>query len=269
MNLVGKIILGGVIVYVLLLAVLYLFQGQILFLPDRNLIRTPGSLGIQYEDVWVGTSDGVKIHGWYFLSNESERVVVLSHGNAGNISGRIEIAEMFMDLGVSVLLYDYRGYGKSEGSPSEKGFYRDISAVVEYLIDEKQTKPEDIILYGRSMGGAVAAFAAKKFPVGGLVLDSAFMDVPSMAKHYYPIVPAMMVRYKFSAIDYIREIDGIPVMILHSREDEIVPFSHGSKLYEAANHPKQFVELRGGHNGVFLTSYRTIKRNWSDFINRL
>lgn len=268
MDVISKIIVGLVIVYILLLAVLYLFQGQILFLPEREFYRTPSSMGLEAEEVWVEAADGVKVHGWYFEHPGSEQIVILSHGNAGNISGRLEIAEMFLNLGVSFLMYDYRGYGKSEGRPTEKGLYRDISAVIDFSQKEKNFKPENIILYGRSLGGAVAAYGAKTHKVGGLVLDSVFTDVPSMAKTYYPIVPEFMIRYRFSAINFLNDIEGIPVMILHSRDDEIVPYSHGENLYEAANDPKQFVELRGGHNSVFLTSYRRIKQNWNDYLNK-
>jgi len=269
MNMTAKIILGVAVIYLLLLAALYLFQGQILFLPEKTHYRTPASMGLSAEDVWIDTEDGIKLHGWLFESEGADHVVILSHGNAGNISGRIEIAEMFLELGVSVLMYDYRGYGKSEGRPSERGLYRDISAVIKFAVEEKGYRSDQIILYGRSLGGAVSAYGAKTHSVGGLVTDSAFTDVPAMAKMYYPIVPEFMVRYRFSAIDFIREIEGIPVMVLHSRDDEIVPFSHGENLFEAANEPKEFIELRGGHNSVFLSSYNRIKQGWADYLNHL
>ena len=269
MNMLFKILiaLGGI--YLFLILILFLFQGQMLFLPEKDHFRTPQSMGLKAEDVWVETKDGKQIHGWYFNKPNADSVVLLSHGNAGNISGRLEIAEMLLDLGASVLMYDYRGYGKSEGRPSEKGLYKDIEAVIGFLKEQKSYRENQIILYGRSLGGAVSAYGASKFNVGGLVLDSAFQDLKTMASDIYPIVPAFLVRYNFSAINYLKSIENTPVLILHSRDDEIAGFHHGEALYEAASEPKTFVPLRGGHNDLFFTSNRTIKRSWKEFLEEL
>ncbi|PKD43150.1 alpha/beta hydrolase [Rhodohalobacter barkolensis] len=269
MNLLFKILiaLGGI--YLFLIIILYLFQGQMLFLPEKEHFRSPQSLGLDAEDVLVETEDGLKIHGWYFSQSESDFVVVLSHGNAGNISGRLEIAEMLLDLGISVLMYDYRGYGKSEGRPSEKELYNDIDSVIGFLTERMDYKESQIILYGRSLGGAVSAYGAANHTVGGLVLDSAFKDIKSMASDIYPIVPTFLVRLNFSTINFLNSIENTPLLILHSRDDEIVGFHHGEELYEAASEPKKFVPLRGGHNDLFFTSNNTIKRSWQEFLERI
>jgi len=269
MNMLFKILIALAVIYLFLILLLYMFQGQMLFLPEREHFRSPQSMGLESEDVWVETSDGKRIHGWYFNKEGAKKVVVLSHGNAGNISGRLEIAEMLLDLDVSVLMYDYRGYGKSEGRPSEKGLYRDIEAVIEFLTEQRDYRENQIILYGRSLGGGVSAYGASKYNIGGLVLDSAFQDLKTMASDIYPIVPTFLVRYNFSAINYLQSIENIPVMILHSRDDEIAGFHHGEALYEAASEPKTFVPLRGGHNDLFFTSNNTIKRSWKEFLEKL
>ncbi len=269
MDMLFKILiaLGGI--YLFLILVLFLFQGQMLFLPEREHFRSPQSIGLEAEDMWVETRDGKQIHGWYFNNESAERVVVLSHGNAGNISGRLEIADMLLDLDVSVLMYDYRGYGKSEGRPTEKGLYKDIDSVIGFLKDQKDYSENQIILYGRSLGGGVSAYGAANYNVAGLVLDSAFQDVKTMTSDIYPIVPTFLVRYNFSTINYLNSIQNTPILIMHSRDDEIVGFHHGEALYEAASEPKTFVPLRGGHNDLFFTSNNTIKRSWQEFLDQL
>jgi uncharacterized protein len=269
MNTIIKILIALAGIYLMLILILYLFQGQMLFLPDRQIYRTPADMGMDAADTWIETRDGKTLHGWYFPSEGADYVVVLSHGNAGNISGRIEIAEMLHGLGVAVLLYDYRGYGQSEGRPGERGLYKDISAVIGYLSSELEYREEQIILYGRSLGGAVSAWAAKEFNVAGLVLDSSFTDVRSMAREIYPIVPGFLVRFNLSTRQYLQAASGTPVLIMHSREDEIVGFHHGEQLYDAAGEPKRFVPLRGGHNDLFFTSMNTIRNSWADFLESL
>ena len=255
-------------IYLLILGLMYIFQNQLLFIPSSGFIQTPAGAGLTAEDVWVETKDGVRIHGWYFPNEEAEYVVVLSHGNAGNIGGRIDIASTLLSSGASVLMYDYRGFGQSEGSPSEKGLYKDIEAIVEHLnLEYGYTEPQ-ILMYGRSLGGAVAAYAATRYDVGGLVLDSAFKNLRAMVREVYPFVPSRLAKYDFPTDEYIRKLDGIPVMIMHSPNDEIVRYHHGQILYELAGDPKSFVELRGGHNDNFFQSQSLIERSWREFLER-
>ncbi len=257
------LIAGG---FLALLLVMYLFQDRLLFMPSSGMVHTPDSFGITAEDFWVETGDGVQIHGWYFPNDNSEQVIVLSHGNAGNISYRITIAETLLETGAAVLMYDYRGYGKSEGSPNEKGLYKDIEAVVAGLKNGKEYKEENIFMYGRSLGGAVAAYAATQYNLGGLVLDSAFRNLRTMIRDVYPFVPTALARYTFPTDEYLKELENIPVIIMHSPNDEIVGFHNGEYLFDVANEPKQFVELRGGHNNNFFESSELIKESWRDLL---
>jgi uncharacterized protein len=255
--------------YLMLLVVMYTFQNQLLFMPSSGFMQTPGSTGLTAEDVWAETEDGVRIHGWYFPHEDSDLVVVLSHGNAGNIGGRIAIAETLLNSGASVLMYDYRGYGQSEGSPSEKGLYHDIEAVVEYLKSDLGYSGQQIMMYGRSLGGAVAAYAATRHTLGGLVLDSAFKNLKAMVRDVYPFVPARLAKYDFPTDEYIQQLDGLPVLIMHSPNDEIVGYHHGRALYELAGEPKQFIDLRGSHNNNFFQSQSLIEQSWRDFLEQV
>ena len=253
--------------YLLILALMFIFQSRLLFMPLSGIIQTPESAGLFAEDVWIETADGVRIHGWYFPHEESEWIVVLSHGNAGNISGRIAIAETLLKSGAAVLMYDYRGYGKSEGRPSESGFYKDIDAVIGYLSDEREYPKQKIVMYGRSIGAAVAAYAAANYDLGGVVLDSAFINLKRMVREVYPFVPTYLAKYDFPTDEYILQLNGIPVMIMHSPGDEIIGFHHGEYLFELAPEPKRFIQLRGGHNDNFFLSRDVIEQSWTDFLN--
>lgn len=256
-------------IYLVLMGLMYLFQNKLLFMPSSGMVQTPESLGIEAEDFWVNTDDGVRVHGWYFPNENADFVIVLSHGNAGNISYRIEIARTLLNTGAAVLMYDYRGYGKSEGSPSEKGLYRDIEAVIEGLVDKKGYKEERIIMYGRSLGGAVAAYAATQYRLGGLVLDSAFKNLRGMVRDVYPFVPARLAKYEFPTERYIQEPRSYPVMVMHSPNDEIVGFHHGEYLYHLLEEPKRFVELRGSHNDNFFLSKDLIEKNWKGYMDEI
>lgn len=252
--------------YLIILLLMYLFQDRLLFMPASEMVQNPADVGIDAEDLWAETEDGVRIHGWYFPNEEFNNVIVLSHGNAGNISYRVDIARTLLNTGAAVLMYDYRGYGKSEGRPSEQGLYRDILAVTKALMDEKGYASEDIFHYGRSLGGAVAAYAATQIRPGGLVLDSAFINLRMMVGDVYPFVPSALTKYRFPTESYLRRLNGLPVMIMHSPQDEIIPYHHSERLYEIAGEPKQFIELRGRHNENFYASRELIMKSWGEFM---
>lgn len=258
--------IGG---YLLLLIFMYLFQSKMIFLPSSNLAITPERAGLKAEDIWIKTEDDERLHGWFFPVEEAEYVVVLSHGNAGNISNRIDIAKFLQEAGFSILIYDYRGYGQSSGKPSEEGLYKDIEAVVNYLKTENGYSEQQMIMYGRSMGGAVAAYSAAKFNVSGLVLDSAFKNLKSMVSDLYPFVPSFLASYEFSTLKYVQQLSVLPVMVMHSPNDTIVDISHGKSLFGIAKEPKTFVELRGSHNDNFHVSVDIHKKYWEEFLQMI
>lgn len=248
-------------VYALLIIVLYLYQGRMVFLagvPGRALTATPEDIGLAFESVPIPTADGERIHGWYIPFNgarKSDGVVLFFHGNAGNISHRLESIRTFNRLGLDVLIVDYRGYGESTGKPSEAGVYADGEAAWNYLVAERGVPPEKIVVFGRSLGAVVAGSVASRHPVAGLILESAFTSGKDMAARLYPFLPAgLITRLEFPLAKFVRGIHA-PVLVIHSRDDEIVPFDLGQSVFEAvASKDKTFVEIWGGHNTGYVLS---------------
>lgn len=248
-------ILAGLVGAVLLYAAyLYWSQDRLVFFPSRELTATPSAVGLEFEDVFIVLSDGERIHGWFLPADPIEEpgsssVVLYCHGNAGNISHRLEPVRDLVGLGFSVLLFDYRGYGRSDGAPSERKLYADATASWRWLTEVKGFMPQQIVIYGRSLGGAVAIELAARVPCTGLVVESSFTSASDMAKGMFPLVPVhWLLRYRLDSIAGIRTV-SCPVVVAHSPSDEIVPFRMGQALFEAVPHQRKcFVTLTGGHN---------------------
>ena len=176
------------------------------------------------------------------------------HGNAGNISHRLESIKQFRDLGLSVFIFDYRGYGKSGGKITEEGSYKDAKAAWDYLVNEKNINPQNIIVFGRSLGAAIACKLATKQNLSALIMESAFISVPELAAQIYPFLPVRWLsRFQYNNLENVQKI-SCPVLFIHSKNDEIIPFSNGEKLFSIANQPKQFLEIHGSHNDGFYVS---------------
>ena len=255
------------IVFFLLVSVsLYYRQDSMLFFPEKEIRQTPKDIGLEYEEVSLTTKDGVFITGWYIPAKDEKGVLLFCHGNAGNLSDRLDSIRIFHDLGLSVLIFDYRAYGRSGGTISEKGTYLDAEAAWDYLIRIKHKSSRDIIIFGRSLGGAVAAETALRKDPAGLILESTFMSVPAIAGKYYPWLPVNLIaRYRYATVDKIGLI-GCPKLIIHSQTDEIIPFEHGKQIYAKAASPKEFLEIRGGHNDGFLLSGNTYTEGLKGFL---
>jgi fermentation-respiration switch protein FrsA (DUF1100 family) len=249
------------IVYLALGVILYLFQGSLVFLanlPGRALDGTPADIGLPYEDARIDTPDGERLHGWYVPAAEARGVLLFFHGNAGNISHRLESIAIFNGLGLDVLIVDYRGYGQSTGKPSEQGTYQDARAAWDYLVDRRGVAPGRIVVFGRSLGGAVGAWLAAHLPEAAtpaaVIIESSFTSGADMARRLYPIYPArLLTRLKYPVADFVAHLRS-PVLVVHSRDDEIIPFAMGRAVYDAAPAPKSFLELRGDHNAGFWIS---------------
>ncbi|MFQ5872224.1 MAG: alpha/beta hydrolase [Dehalococcoidia bacterium] len=234
-----------------------LLDRQFIFLPERELEGNPGDTGLVFEDVLFSTSDGVTLHGW-FVPGEGDITFLWLHGNAGNISHRVNhIKLIHQQLAVSIFIFDYRGYGHSEGKPSEKGTYLDTEAALEYLRSRPDVDPKDkLVLFGQSLGAAVAVETASRHKVDGLVLESPFTSIRAMAKRGYPYLPSglllHLVEARYDALSKIRKTP-IQLMVVHGDRDEIVPIEMGRELFEAANEPKRFYTVEGaGHNDIYL-----------------
>lgn len=247
--------------YVLLLIAVYFYQPRLIFFPNipgRTLEATPESVGLSFEDVRFRSGDGVELRGWFIPADQPDAPVLLyCHGNAGNISHRLERLELLHGLGLAVLLFDYRGYGESEGEPSERGTYDDARAAWDYLTQTRRVPPERIVIFGESLGGAIGAQLASEVKPGGLILSSTFTSTTDLGAPVYWYLPVgLLIRYKYPTADYVDRVHA-PILVMHSRDDEIIPFAHGEAIFRRAHEPKQFLELLGGHNaGLSMTGPR-------------
>lgn len=257
--LVGIVAVGFVVGSLLL----YFLQSRFIFYPMRQVEATPADIGVPYEDVYIEVEDGERVNAWYTPPDAADAngaVVLVCHGNAGNISHRLATLEFFRGLGAGVLLFDYRGYGRSDGTPGEEEVYADARASYNWLVTQKKVAAERIVFYGESLGGAIAADLASKRPCRGLMVESSFTSIVDMGKRMFPILPVrLLVRHEFNSMEKMAKV-RCPVLVTHSPDDEVIPYAMGERLYAAANEPKRFVALVGDHNGreyFGLDSYRT------------
>lgn len=261
----------GAAVYLGLALYLYAFQARYVYfpeLPSRQVDATPADIGLAFDAVTLSTADGEALAGWFIPAAAARGTLLYLHGNGGNIGHRLDPIAVFHRLGLNIFIIDYRGYGASSGKPCEEGTYRDALAAWAYLTQEKRLAPERIVLFGESLGGSIAARLAARHPPAGLIIYASFTSVPEMAQALYPMFPASwLARYRYDTRAALNSV-SCPVLILHSREDEIIPFSHGQALLEAAHEPKRLVELRGGHNDALLVSRETYALEVGAFLQK-
>lgn len=215
---------------------------------------SPADVGLAFESLRISTGDGETLDGWYVPARNPRATLLYLHGNGGNIGHRVGIIEMLHQLGLNVLIIDYRGYGRSTGKPTEAGTYRDAEAAWDYLTRMRHIPARGIVLYGESLGGAIAARLAQHHTPQALVLYAAFTSVPDMARQLYPYLPvSLLARYRYDTRGALAAV-RCPVIIMHSREDEIVPYAQGEELLAMAAPPKRLVTLQGGHNDALFVS---------------
>ncbi len=299
MRLLLEIMVPIALVYGCVIALVFIFQSHLVYYPHigREGNLTPQAYGLVYETVEIATDDGEKLAAWWVPAEGAHGTVLLFHGNAGNISHRLDYLKMFRGLRYSTLIIDYRGYGTSTGSPSEEGTYRDAEAAWRYLTEQRGVPAADIVLFGESLGAAVASWLAMRVPLipdpspegrretrasslppgersgvrgmpRALVLASTFTSVPDLGVEVYWFLPVRLIsRFRYDNLSHLAAVQA-PVLIAHSRDDEIVPFAHGQRLYAAAREPKQFLELAGGHNTGFIFMREAWMRELADFLER-
>ena len=245
---------------------LYYQQPHMIFFPSRELVATPNDWGLPYEDVTLHTVDGATLHGWYIPHAGAQHTLLFFHGNAGNISQRGDSVAIFQRLGMNVLIVDYRGYGRSTGKPSERGLYEDARSAWQYLTQQRDVAPHNIILFGRSLGGAVAAKLASEVQPRALILESTFSSAKDLAHSLLPLQSRLTpLRFDFNTAQLIRNIN-LPLLLIHSREDDIIPYPLGKQIYDAANPPNTLLTIKGPHNGGFLQSQPGYEQALAAFI---
>ncbi|MBI5641010.1 MAG: alpha/beta hydrolase [Nitrospirae bacterium] len=262
------VLIGILLGYVVLVAFVFARQGSMLYFPERVISNTPKEIGLDYQELSFGTKDDVTISAWYIPAEHERGVLLFCHGNAGNISHRLDSIRIFHDLNLSILIFDYRGYGKSGGSPTEKGTYLDAEAAWDYLVKVLHVRPEKIILFGRSLGSAVAAELALRRKAGAVIMESGFTSIPDLGEKFFPHLPVRMIsRYHYASGDKMSGI-SIPKLFIHSPQDELIPFEHALILFNKASHPKEFLEIRGSHNEGFLSSGSLYRDGLERFLSR-
>lgn len=269
MRTLATILTIAISIYALLALMLYLFQDRMVFLsnfPGRELTASPRDIGLVYENISLTTSDNERLHGWHIPAENSRGVVLFFHGNAGNISHRLDSIRIFHDIGLSTLIIDYRGYGQSTGKTNEQGTYLDAQASWDYLVNGRGISPDRIVIFGRSLGGAIGAWLGAHTTPAGVIIESGFSSGVDMARRLYPFLPAhLLTRLRYPVVDYASQLSS-PVLVIHSKDDEIIPFSMGQAIYAAVSQQKEFLQLRGDHNNGFLISYDDYVAVLKDFI---
>ncbi len=266
MNAALTAIVALVIVYAFICLFVAALQNNIAFHPTRTLEATPEDIGLRYEDVTFRTEDGLRLHGWFVPADDARGTVLFCHGNAGNISHRLHSLMLFQELGLSVLSFDYRGFGRSEGRPGESGLYADARAAWRHLTEERGFASDRIVVFGRSIGAAVAIELATRVTPAALVAESAFTSAADIARVHYAWLPVrLLLRLRFDSASRIDRVSA-PVLIIHSANDEVIPYDMGRDLYDLSLGPKRLLTISGPHNGGWLTSRDEYVLGWMDLL---
>ncbi|OGI41607.1 MAG: hypothetical protein A2140_00130 [Candidatus Muproteobacteria bacterium RBG_16_62_13] len=260
------------------LAYIYFQQEAMVYFPSRKMAGDPQRLGWTVQAVRFETDDDLLLSGWYIPAPcesrpaapcEPRGVVLFSHGNAGNISHRLDTIMLFREMGLDVFIFDYRGYGESDGRPTEAGTYKDIAAAWRHLVVGRGIAPKRILLYGESLGGAVATWLAVRERPAALVLVSTFTSTPDLGAQLYPWLPIRrLARIHYDSRSRLGKVRA-PLLIFHSRDDEIVAYSHAEQLLAAANEPKRLVTLIGDHNGGLFRSLERVREELRRFLDEV
>ncbi len=240
---------------------------RVLYYPTNEWRATPADFGIAYESITLKTADGVKISAWWVPASSPRGVLLFCHGNGGNISDRLDFIRMFNGLGLSTLIFDYRGYGKSEGKPSEEGTYRDADAAWKYLVKGRGGDPAKIVVFGRSLGGAVAARRAEVHSPAALILDASFTSIRDAARDRFPWVWVLLPD-RYPTRRFLQKV-ACPVLVIHSRGDRMIAFHHGQDLFASVRGASEFLETRGDHNEGLFRSQAVYEDTVDSFLSRV
>jgi len=228
-------------------------EDRFIFHPSREIVQTPLDAGLAFDDLYFITADGVTLNGWYIPHSAARATLVWFHGNAGNISHRVENIKLLHNkVSVNIFIFDYRGYGRSAGSASEEGTYQDGVAALQLMQKRLGVEAKNLILFGRSLGAAVAAEMAGRFACQGLILETPFASIRDMAKTVFPFLPVgLFLQSRFDVVEKIGKI-SVPLLVLHGDRDDVVPYEQGKKVFSAARAPKEFYTIPGAsHNDTY------------------
>jgi len=270
MTMILRILIVCVLGYLALVFYLYLKQDKMVYYPYKQLISSPEAEGLKYRNVTFNASDGVSLSGWMVGDEKKNSVILFCHGNGGNISYNIGFLPIFDRLDCRTFIFDYRGYGESKGKPSEEGTYLDVEAAWKYLTETEKIEPGRIILFGHSLGGAIVTHLAVKTgnKARALILESTFTSVPELGSGLYPFLPVRLVsKYRYDTHSLLPQI-SLPLLVIHSPEDEIIPYKHGETLFAEAHEPKQFLKISGTHNEGSFTSGTLYISGLMKFLNK-
>lgn len=239
-----------------------------IYFPAREIKVYPSNANLEFEEVYLDTADKLKINAWYIPCDNAKFTLLFCHGNAGNIMDRLDKIKLLHNIGLNIFIFDYRGFGKSQGSPGEQGIYLDAQAAYDYLTSKRNIASERIVLYGESLGSAVVIDLAKQNKVGGVIIEGGFSSGRDMAQKLYPFLPRFIFSDIFDSISKIKDVHA-PMLFMHGCEDEIVPLKLAYKLYQEADEPKEFLELKGGHDASFFHSLQEVTPAISAFLGKL
>jgi hypothetical protein len=241
---------------------------RFIYYPDPNWMLTPSRLGLEAEEVHLAPETGVQLHAWFFSRPDPLASLLFCHGNAGNVSHRLENVFHLLQTGFQVLLFDYRGYGHSTGQPSEKGLYRDAVSAWTHLVERADTESAPRIIFGRSLGGAVAIELATRVQADGLIVESTFTSIRTLARLVLPL-PMPELPVKYDSLSKIGQLD-MPLLAIHGTRDELIPFADGQALFEAAPEPKAWYPIPGaGHNDTYVTGGEAYFQRLAAFASEL
>jgi fermentation-respiration switch protein FrsA (DUF1100 family) len=229
-------------------------EDSLIFHPSAEIVHTPRHAGLEFQDLFFTTVDGVRLNGWFIPHPQARVTMVWFHGNAGNISHRVENIKLLHDkVKINIFIFDYRGYGRSEGSVSEEGTYRDGAAALDFVRKKLRVDAENLILFGRSLGAAVAAEMAVRFESRGLILETPFTSIRDMAKTVFPLLPiGPLLQTRYDVVEKVGRVK-VPLLVLHGDHDDVVPYEQGKKVFAAAREPKEFYTIKGAtHNDTYI-----------------
>ena len=276
---IRKVIIKVLRIAALLLGVLLLgfisgcwnwFVESQVFFPDTTIEKTPVDFNLPFEDVWFTSSDSVRLNGWLIPASSPNRLLLFCHGNAGNISHRLDNVRLLYSMGISVFIFDYRGYGLSQGSINEKGFYLDSEAAYEVAREWAEKHGAKLVIFGRSLGGIAATHLGATKRCDGLILESTFTNMGAMASAHFPLPFAeTLLKHRLNAAGQIVQV-RVPILFFHGDRDKVVPIKLGRKLFEAAPNPKEFVVIPGaGHNDTYFVGGSAYFKKIESFFGNL